>query len=776
MWLCDCADTYDVFFSRTNPPTTQAAYSIGNTTVSNNYLGTLNYQTTYFWFVRAKNTLGNTDGPVWSFTTAVLVAPTTPSFPFPADGAQDVSRNTSASWAACSNADSYEVYFGPDRYNMNYITQTTDTTLNNGTFGTLHFNTSYFWQIKAEGTQTNTWGPVWSFRTLSVPLPGAMTNPTPANGSGNASISTTLAWGASTNAERYLIYLSTSNPPTTYLAATFTNSADHTAVGTLAYGTVYYWQVIATNLSGNTSSAIWSFTTASAVIPEAPTVPYPTNGDNTRPRTTYLSWKNCFMAETYDVYIGTGTPAFVGSTNTNSITNAQIGGPLQYSTSYYWYVIAKNAAGQAQSATWNFKTSVYDPAPTPRDPSPADGETGVPITTGIEWSSLANTGYYYIYFGKFNPPPYITSHMGFFGFPPTNYCYNSEIGGPLEPDTTYYWYIIARHYQGGDSTSPLWSFKTASGGPDNRWTEKTSTANPSARVHYALAWDCSSIILFGGGKVTTWNADYVYVLPEAETWSWNGSDWTKISPASQPSARYGSAMCWTPQGAILYGGFGVNEFANGTDYLSDTWKILNGVWTKLEPVFSPPPRRYGYMDYDRSRGVVVLFGGENDTSYLSDTWEYNPATNAWIERYPASPPPERARASTFYAAGGVAVFGGWWGYGGPTGTYIWTGASWQNSSVTTYPKQVVSNTAFASSLDETYGIFYGGGYGWYEDPIDELWQWDGSAWARLAMTAPPGDRRMARFAYDPVRKEFVLFGGYNDTRGEMMKDTWTFKK
>ena len=44
------------------------------------------------------------------------------------------------------------------------------------------------------------------------------------------------------------------------------------------------------------------------------------------------------------------------------------------------------------------------------------------------------------------------------------------------------------------------------------------------------------------------------------------------------------------------------------------------------------------------------------------------------------------------------------------------------------------------------------------------------------MTAPPGDRRKARFAYDPVRKEFVLFGGYNNTHGEMMKDTWTFKK
>lgn len=56
-------DSFDVYFGTTNPPP-----FVGNTTVLT-YEPALNYLTTYYWKIVAINISGNTEGPVWSFTT-----------------------------------------------------------------------------------------------------------------------------------------------------------------------------------------------------------------------------------------------------------------------------------------------------------------------------------------------------------------------------------------------------------------------------------------------------------------------------------------------------------------------------------------------------------------------------------------------------------------------------------------------------------------------------------------------------------------------------------
>jgi len=59
------------------------------------------------------------------------------------------------------------------------------------------------------------------------------------------------------------------------------------------------------------------------------------------------------------------------------------------------------------------------------------------------------------------------------------------------------------------------------------------------------------------------------------------------------------------------------------------------------------------------------------------------------------------------------------------------------------------------------------------NPLDDMWQWDGTAWTRLGpvdRTSPwPPARSEAAMSYDAARGRLVLFGGYSTTD---LTDTW----
>ena len=58
------ATSYDIYFGTTNHPP-----FLANEVTSSFQTGMLNYGTTYYWKIVAKNNFSNTSGPVWSFTT-----------------------------------------------------------------------------------------------------------------------------------------------------------------------------------------------------------------------------------------------------------------------------------------------------------------------------------------------------------------------------------------------------------------------------------------------------------------------------------------------------------------------------------------------------------------------------------------------------------------------------------------------------------------------------------------------------------------------------------
>ena len=198
----------------------------------------------------------------------------------------------------------------------------------------------------------------------------------------------------------------------------------------------------------------------------------------------------------------------------------------------------------------------------------------------------------------------------------------------------------------------------------NSWTQVFPANQPSARFDAEMVYDRvrSRIVLFGG-------FDSGAGTPSDETWAWDGTDWTQLTPTQSPSARSNHAMAYDSFNdlIVLYGG------GSGAAQ-SETWTFDGNNWQLASPVQSPPPALFHQMAFDESRrrtvmvspqaprGTVYEFDGSNWTTIqapsgpntsggggmaydatrglcvlvaASVAWEWNGST--WTLRFPPIP-------------------------------------------------------------------------------------------------------------------------------------------
>ena len=444
------ATSYDVYFGTASSP--PLATNTAGTTYSP---GTLSAGTVYYWRVVAKNAGGSNTSATWSFTTQVA-APAAPVLSAPTNGATGVAATTALSWVASGGATSYDVYFGLAS-SPPLATNTTGATYSPGT---LSAGTTYYWRVVAKNVGGSNTSATWSFTTLVAPPPApALT--APANGAGGISVAPVLSWSAATGATSYDVYFGTAASPP--LAA---NTAGTTySPGTLSAGTTYYWYVVAKNVAGSGSSAVWSF----ATIVAAPALTTPSNGAIGVSWTPALTWSAASGATSYDVYFGTAaTPPRV----TNITATTYLPGTLSPGTAYYWLVVARNSGGVAPSATWSFTTALAPPSLL----GPDNGAVDVPLEPTLSWSGSIGAASYDVYFGTSSPPPLVTSTTG------TSYAPAALAGG-----TVYYWRVVANG--NGSSTSATWSFTTQVAAP-----ALVSPANGAINVSLtpSLSWSAAA--------------------------------------------------------------------------------------------------------------------------------------------------------------------------------------------------------------------------------------------------------------------------------------------
>jgi len=341
------ADTYNVYFSMTNPP---SLYESDVVPTSIN-VSSLNQGATYYWYVEAVNVCGSTTSTTWSFTTsAPCPVPGAFNLVTPANGAIDQPVDATLDWGTSSLAETYNVYFSttnpPTLYESDVIpTSTSVSGLNQGT--------TYYWYVEAVNSCGSTITAIWSFTTTSpCPPPGACNLVTPVNGAIDQPVDVTLDWGTSSLADMYNVYFSTTNPPALYESDVIPTN---TNVSGLNQGTTYYWYVEAVNSCGSTTTAIWSFTTTSPCpIPGNFNLLTPVNGATDQPLNVVLTWETSNLADTYNVYLSSTTPASLYESGlvTTSLNLSE----LDNETTYYWSVEAVNTCGTTSSQEWSFAT------------------------------------------------------------------------------------------------------------------------------------------------------------------------------------------------------------------------------------------------------------------------------------------------------------------------------------------------------------------------------------------------------------------------------------
>lgn len=399
---------------------------------------------------------------------------------YPRDGSVNVPLNAKLAWAPAVGATYYDVYFGaaeePEYQTTITATNIIVTPTPNSIYfllrynpGALNPNTTYYWKIDSRNDEEIAVGNVWSFTTIAPQPPPPAILPLPRDGAINVPIYTELSWTSSLSAVSYDVYFGTTEEPE--FAANILRTVYRTRYlpGQLEYGTTYYWRVDANNEAGTTEGRLWKFTTLVPQPPLPATSPCPPNNAVNVPIYTQLSWASHVSATSYDVYFGdTNPPDFAANVLRTLYRTRYYPGVLEYGTTYYWKVDAKNDVGTTEGTLWTFKTLVQLPPPPAYAPLPPNNAVNVPVNTWLAWAYVYSANAYDVYFGATNTPEYKTTITN------TNVApWYSNLNpqgaidvyrmrynpGLLEYGTTYYWRIDTRN-SAGTTTGFLWRFTT----------------------------------------------------------------------------------------------------------------------------------------------------------------------------------------------------------------------------------------------------------------------------------------------------------------------------
>ncbi len=329
--------------------------------------------------------------------------------------------------------------------------------------------------------------------------PNVPSNPSPADGATNQSWDVGLSWtGGDPDGDSvtYDVYFEAGDSTPDVLVSDDQSGTSYDP-GTLSVGTYYYWQIVATDEHGATTTGpVWSFLTESAppvvgpIVYEAHTIDDDTSGESNgngdgiiNPGETielYVSLTNLstYTAISVTAVLTTTDPyvsAFLGD-DSSAYPDIPGGGTGQNVDDWDFVVdpttpdghvitfyLDPIAAGNGGPWTDSFTVTVEglpsSPPYIPTVPGPPDGATMTSIATQLVWTGgdpdSGNTVTYDVYLGTSDPPT-------------TLVCDDVSVEacdpGPLTHSAGYYWYVVATDDTGRSTTGPVWQFVTAPDG------------------------------------------------------------------------------------------------------------------------------------------------------------------------------------------------------------------------------------------------------------------------------------------------------------------------
>ena len=304
--------------------------------------------------------------------------------------------------------------------------------------------------------------------------------------------------------------------------------------------------------------------------------------------------------------------------------------------------------------------------------------------------------------------------------------------------------------------------KASSSGAAPRPASRPTSPGPLGGSGTALAFvpERGGCVLVGG---------YRGGKQEQHTWLFDGAGWEQLPGG--PTRISHLALAYDSRRKVLVAFGGVTAHSQ---LLDKTWELSAEGWREVPLGLRPPKRALHHMAYDESRGVVVLYGGKGadergqlSERELSDTWEYE--GKAW-KQVKADPPRNNLAAVMVYdrQRQALAIQGGAFPMlkGLPFAS-TFDGRDWKQVA------DVDNSAGFAS-----HGAVYD------SDARRVVFVLPDKGELKVASLAPVlglhhmvfgsrggcPERKAFSCAYDPLRKQIVLFGGI---RGEEKVDeTW----
>ena len=176
---------------------------------------------------------------------------------------------------------------------------------------------------------------------------------------------------------------------------------------------------------------------------------------------------------------------------------------------------------------------------------------------------------------------------------------------------------------------------------------------------------------------------------------------------------------------VVFGGSNYNTGIRRETHLFDP---STNAWTTLTARRTDPSARVeARMVWDPDIGRIVLFGGRDNRATLQDTWAFDPVAKTWTALVTScrriTCPPAR------------------WGQG-----MVWSSA--------------------------LHRVLMFGGVTTGETLLNDLWAFDGKAWARISTASQPSARYLMGIAEDQATGRVLLYGGANHTLSGLA-DTWS---
>jgi hypothetical protein len=275
-----------------------------------------------------------------------------------------------------------------------------------------------------------------------------------------------------------------------------------------------------------------------------------------------------------------------------------------------------------------------------------------------------------------------------------------------------------------------------------------------------------------------------------DTWEWDGQNWQIIYPLDydgdgNPGSKNSHAAAYDSKR-------GVTVVFGGLPPSDQTWEWDGVNWTLRNPDDpendgNPPELADHAMAYDSNRGVTVMFGGQSYSVLQNETWEWD--GNSWVLRIPEDPemdgnPTVMIRHAMAYDSqrGVTVLVAGADDFDGTNigETWEWDGTSWalrmpaDPTGVSSPLPRFSHNLAFDDHRGVT--VLFGGSETDSGDTLDDLWDWNGITWTRIAPGTGdlwPPSRRAHGMVFDRSRGEVLLMGGLSREGASMtLNDTW----